>query len=76
MHKNKLKMAESLKHKTRHHKTPGREHKQNTSDINHTNFFLHYSPKTIEIKRKINKWDITKLTTFALQRKPLKKYYL
>ena len=30
LHKNKLKMAERLKHKTRHHPTPGREHRQNT----------------------------------------------
>ena len=28
MHKNKLKMAERLKCKTRHHQTPGREHRQ------------------------------------------------
>ena len=30
MHQNKLKMAERLKYKTRHHQTPGREHRQNT----------------------------------------------
>ena len=29
MHRNKLKMAERLKCKTRHHQTPGREHRQN-----------------------------------------------
>ena len=29
MHKNKLEMAERLKYKTRHHQTPGREHRQN-----------------------------------------------
>uniref|UniRef100_A0A8D0NFB6 Uncharacterized protein n=1 Tax=Sus scrofa TaxID=9823 RepID=A0A8D0NFB6_PIG len=29
MHKNKFKMAERLKYKTRHHQTPGREHRQN-----------------------------------------------
>jgi len=29
MHKNKLKMAERLKYKTRHHQSPGREHRQN-----------------------------------------------
>ena len=27
-HQNKLKMAERLKYKTRHHQTPGREHRQ------------------------------------------------
>jgi len=29
MHKNKLKVAERPKYKTRHHPTPGREHRQN-----------------------------------------------
>ena len=28
------------------------------SDINHTNVFLGQSPKAIEIKTKINKWDL------------------
>ena len=28
------------------------------SDINHTNVFLAQSPKAIEIKAKINKWDL------------------
>ena len=28
MHENKLKMAERLKYKTRHHQTPGREHRK------------------------------------------------
>ena len=30
------------------------------SDINSTNVFLHQSPKAIEIKAKINKWDLIK----------------
>ena len=29
MHENKLKMTERLNYKTRHHQTPGREHRQN-----------------------------------------------
>ena len=29
MNKNKLKMAERLKYKAKHHQTPGREHRQN-----------------------------------------------
>ena len=35
-----------------------------SSDINHTNVFLGQSPKAIEIKTKINKWNLTKLTSF------------
>ena len=31
------------------------------TDINHTNVFLGQSPKAIEIKAKINKWDLSKL---------------
>ena len=34
------------------------------SDINHTNVFSGQSPKAIETKRKINKWDLIKLTSF------------
>ena len=35
------------------------------SDINCTNVFLGQSPKAIEIKAKINKWDLMKLTSFC-----------
>ena len=31
------------------------------SDINHTSVFLGQSPKEMEIKAKINKWDLIKL---------------
>ena len=34
------------------------------SDINHTNVSLGQSPKAIEIKAKINKWDLIKLRSF------------
>ena len=34
------------------------------SDINCTNIFLSQFPKAIEIKTKINQWDIIKLTSF------------
>ena len=40
------------------------------SDINHTNILLVQSPKAIEIKAKINKWDLINLKVFAQQRKP------
>ena len=39
------------------------------SDVNHTNVFLGQSPKAIEMKMKINKWDLN-LQAFAQQRKP------
>ena len=35
------------------------------SDINNSNVFLGQSPKAIEIKAKINKWDLIKLISFC-----------
>ena len=39
-------------------------------DINHSNIFFDLSPRVMEIKTKINKWDLIKLKSFAQQRKP------
>ena len=35
------------------------------SNINNTNVFLGQSPKAIEIKIKINQWDLIKLKSFS-----------
>ena len=43
------------------------------SDINRTNVFLGQSPKAIEIKTKINKWDLIKLTSFCTAKETIKK---
>ena len=43
------------------------------SDVNRTNVFLGQSPKAIEIKTKINKWDLTKLTSFCTAKETIKK---
>ena len=40
------------------------------SNINSTNVFLGQSPKTTEIKAKINKWDLFKLLGFAHKGNP------
>ena len=42
------------------------------SDINQTNVFLGWSPKTIEIKTKINKWYLIKLTSFCIAKEAIK----
>ena len=42
------------------------------SDISHTNVFLSQSPKAIEIKTKINKWDLIKLTSFCTAKETIK----
>ena len=39
-------------------------------DINHRKIFFDPPPRVMEIKTKINKWDLMKLKTFAQQRKP------
>ena len=36
-----------------------------SSDVNHTDVFLGQSPKAIEIKAKITKWNLIKLTSFC-----------
>ena len=43
------------------------------SDINHTNIFLGQSPKAIEIKTKINQWDLIKFTSFSTAKEIIKK---
>ena len=62
-----------LKHKTRHHKTPRREHKQNFSDIYYINVFLGQSPRAIEIKTKTNQWDLIKFISFCTAKETIKK---
>ena len=42
-------------------------------DINHTNVFLGQSTKAIEIKAKINKWDLIKRTSFYTAKETINK---
>ena len=37
------------------------------SDINHSNIFFNPSPRTMEIKTKISKWDLLKLKSFSFE---------
>ena len=41
------------------------------SDINHSRILYDPPPRILEIKAKINKWDLIKLKAFAQQRKLL-----
>ena len=43
------------------------------SDVNRTSVFLGHSPKAKEIKAKINKWDLTKLTSFCTAKETINK---
>ena len=39
------------------------------SDINHSKILCDLPPRVMEIKAKINKWDLINLKAFAQQRK-------
>ena len=43
------------------------------SDINHTNIFLGQSIKAIEIKAKVNKWDVIKLISTCTTKETINK---
>ena len=70
MHKNKLKMAYRLKDTS---KLLEENIGKTFSDINLMNIFSGQSPKAIEIKTKINQWDLIKLTSFSRAKETIKK---
>ena len=43
------------------------------SDINHSRIFYDPSPREMEIKAKINKWDLTKLKSFCTMKETISK---
>ena len=46
---------------------------QKFSDIYHTNVLIGQSHKTIEIKIKINQWDLIKLKSFCTAKETINK---
>ena len=71
MQKNKLKMALRLKHETI--KLLEEDIGKIFSDVNRSNIILDHSPKAEEIKAKINKWDLIKLTSFCTAKETINK---
>ena len=43
------------------------------SDINHTNVLLGQAPKAIEMKIKINQWDLIRLISLCTTKETIKK---
>ena len=43
------------------------------SDINHTRFLYDPSPRVMEIKEKVNKWDLIKLKSFCTMKETISK---
>ena len=58
--------------KTRHSKTPIKTQAEH-SDIKCSNIFLDPSPRVMEIKTKINKWDLIKLKSFYTAKETINK---
>ena len=58
------KWIKDLNVKTRNHKTPRGEHRQNT--LRHKS---QQDPRVLETKAKINKWDLMKLKSFCTTKK-------
>ena len=42
-------------------------------DVNHRNIFLDLSPRVMDIKTKINKWDLIKLKSFCTAKETINK---
>ena len=58
-------MDQRPKCKTGHYKTLRENTGRTLFDINHSKIFFDPSPKVMEIKTKINKWDLMKLQSFC-----------
>ena len=43
------------------------------SDINHSRILYHPPPRVMEIKAKINKWDLIKLKSFCTMKETISK---
>ena len=65
-------MVSRPKFKARHYKTHRGKHRT-LYDINHSKILFDPPPREMEIKMKINKWDLMKLKSFCTAKENLNK---
>ena len=58
---------------TRNWKTLREKHSKTQYDINHSKILYNPPPRIIEIKTKINKWNLLKLKSFCTAREIINK---
>ena len=73
IHKNKLKMDKRLKCKSWTIKVLEENTGSKISDIQYRNIFDELSPKGLETKRKVNKWDYIKFKSFCTAKETISK---
>ena len=66
-------MNKRSKCKTRNYKTLRGKHRRTLSDLNHSMILYDTPLRVMEIKTKINKWDLIKFKSFCIKKEPISK---